>query len=66
MFYNGTTYAMLVLFYFSIFYWYVLCKKFHTKCVIPFSYIPIDFDLIDLLCLTPPSAIFQLYHGDQF
>ena len=27
-----------------------------------------DFDLIwfDLLCLTPLSAIFQLYHGDQF
>ena len=27
------------------------------------------FDLIilfDLLCLTPLSAIFQLYHGDQF
>jgi hypothetical protein len=23
-------------------------------------------DLIDLLCLTPLSAIFQLYHGDQF
>jgi hypothetical protein len=22
--------------------------------------------LIDLLCLTPLSAIFQLYHGDQF
>jgi len=21
-------------------------------------------DLIDLLCLTPLSAIFQLYHGD--
>ena len=23
-------------------------------------------DLIDLLCLTPLSTIFQLYHGDQF
>jgi len=23
-------------------------------------------DLIDLLCLTPLSAIFQLYYGDQF
>jgi hypothetical protein len=23
-------------------------------------------DLIDLLCLMPLSAIFQLYHGDQF
>jgi hypothetical protein len=23
-------------------------------------------DLIDLLCLTSLSAIFQLYHGDQF
>jgi hypothetical protein len=23
-------------------------------------------DLIDLLCLTPLSAIFQLYHGDQY
>jgi hypothetical protein len=22
--------------------------------------------LFDLLCLTPLSAIFQLYHGDQF
>jgi hypothetical protein len=22
--------------------------------------------MIDLLCLTPLSAIFQLYHGDQF
>jgi hypothetical protein len=22
--------------------------------------------LIDLLCLMPLSAIFQLYHGDQF
>jgi len=21
---------------------------------------------LDLLCLTPLSAIFQLYHGDQF
>jgi hypothetical protein len=24
------------------------------------------FKGIDLLCLTPLSAIFQLYHGDQF
>ena len=24
------------------------------------------FDLIDLFCLMPLSAIFQLYHGDQF
>ena len=24
------------------------------------------FDLIDLLCLMPLSAIFQLYHGDHF
>jgi hypothetical protein len=24
------------------------------------------FDLIDDWCLTPLSAIFQLYHGDQF
>jgi hypothetical protein len=24
------------------------------------------FDWFDLLCLTPLSAIFQLYHGDQF
>jgi hypothetical protein len=23
-------------------------------------------DLIDLLCLMPLSAIFQLYHGEQF
>ena len=23
-------------------------------------------DLIDFWCLTPLSAIFQLYHGDQF
>jgi len=23
-------------------------------------------DLIDFWCLTPVSAIFQLYHGDQF
>jgi hypothetical protein len=23
-------------------------------------------DRVDLLCLTPLSAIFQLYHGDQF
>jgi len=23
-------------------------------------------DMIDLLCLTPLLAIFQLYHGDQF
>jgi len=22
--------------------------------------------MIDLLCLTPLSAIFQLYHGNQF
>ena len=22
--------------------------------------------MVDLLCLTPLSAIFQLYHGDQF
>jgi len=22
--------------------------------------------MIDILCLTPLSAIFQLYHGDQF
>jgi hypothetical protein len=26
----------------------------------------LDERLIDLLCLTPLSAIFQLYHGDQF
>jgi hypothetical protein len=25
-----------------------------------------DDDWFDLLCLTPLSAIFQLYHGDQF
>jgi hypothetical protein len=25
-----------------------------------------EHDLTDLLCLTPRSAIFQLYHGDQF
>jgi len=25
-----------------------------------------DLILFDLLCLTPLSAIFQLYHGDQF
>jgi len=27
---------------------------------------PTERGLIDLLCLTPLSAIFQLYHGDQF
>jgi hypothetical protein len=26
----------------------------------------IRFDLIDLLCITPLSAIFELYHGNQF
>ena len=26
----------------------------------------LDFILFDLLCLTPLSAIFQLYDGDQF
>jgi hypothetical protein len=25
----------------------------------------VSIDLIDLLCLTPLSAIFPLYHGDQ-
>jgi hypothetical protein len=25
-----------------------------------------DTERFDLLCLTPLSAIFQLYHGDQF
>jgi hypothetical protein len=25
-----------------------------------------DLTLFDLLCLTPLSAIFQQYHGDQF
>jgi hypothetical protein len=25
-----------------------------------------DWISFDLLCLTPPSAIFQLCHGDQF
>ena len=35
---------------------------------IDFNYDLIWFDLIwfDLLCFTPLSAIFQLYHGDQF
>jgi hypothetical protein len=28
--------------------------------------VPGRFRLIDLLCLMPLSAIFQLYHGDQF
>ena len=31
-----------------------------------FSPIRIALILFDLLCLTPISAIFQLYHGDQF
>ena len=31
------------------------------KCIIGF-----DLILFDLLCLTPLSAIFQLYDGDQF
>ena len=29
-------------------------------------YLTMGFIWFDLLCLTPLSAIFQLYHGDQF
>jgi len=41
----------------------------YATVIPPCSMIPWStewFDLIDLLCLTPLSAIFQLYHGDQF
>jgi len=30
------------------------------------SYILVYNDFIDFWCLMPLSAIFQLYHGDQF
>jgi hypothetical protein len=42
--------------------------KPHAKCQsFSFRYKTyIMIDLIDFWCLTPLSAIFQLYHGDQF
>ena len=39
--------------------WFVLLLKL-------ILYIQMHINLIDLLCLMPLSAIFQLYHGDQF
>ena len=40
---------------------------YHTVRTVPKSYRNIvDLIWFDLSCLTPLSAIFQLYHGDQF
>ena len=40
----------------------------HTQITLVWDWLPVlGFDwLIDLLCLMPLSAIFQLYHGEQF
>ena len=39
---------------------------FSSRCCYQHSKGRIDLILFDLLCLTPLSAIFQLYHGDQY
>ena len=46
-----------------VFVWF-LCYQFFVDKQIDVCWL-IDW-LIDLLCLMPLSAIFQLYHGDQF
>jgi hypothetical protein len=40
--------------------WFVLSPFLHRRAHVLFDW------LIDFWCLTPLSAIFQLYHGDQF
>ena len=48
----------------------VLYKITKEKCIFArgdnYHCVKTIIDLIDLLCLTPLSAIFQLYHGDHF
>ena len=48
-------------------YWFLLQVWFIPR-VFELKMLTIERDLIwfDLLCLTPLSVIFQLYHGDQF
>jgi hypothetical protein len=43
---------------------YINVKKKKKKKIISVAF-PVDW-LTDFWCLTPLSAIFQLYHGDQF
>jgi hypothetical protein len=41
-------------------------QQFSTFIMAQFYWWKIWFDWFDLLCLTPLSALFELYHGDQF